>query len=150
MISKDKTYRTRGGREVRIYATDGGDGTAIHGSFKEGDRWQIVNWKSDGQFYEFHESHLDLIEVKPRHKRTVWLHVFNTSTVCATEDAYYDITNRIACIRVDLDFEEGEGLTEAVYSTGTSYTIGSGGSHSFDNGGGFTPSTWTKVTKEGL
>lgn len=51
-----------------------------------------------------------LIEVRPRHKRTVWLHVFKNSTVCATEEAYYDITNRIACIKVELDFEEGEGL----------------------------------------
>jgi len=52
----------------------------------------------------------DLIEVRPRHKRTVFLHVFKNSTVCATEEAYYEITNRIACIKVELDFEEGEGL----------------------------------------
>jgi hypothetical protein len=40
----------------------------------------------------------------------VWLHVFKNSTVCATEEAYYEITGRIACIKVELDFEEGEGL----------------------------------------
>jgi hypothetical protein len=115
MISKDKTYCTRGGREVRIYATDGGDGTAIHGSFKEGDRWQIVNWKSDGQFYEFHESHLDLIEVKPRIKRTVWINVYDNEVIhggwrTKEEAQGYHRNHCTACIKVDLDFEEGEGL----------------------------------------
>ena len=114
MISKDKTYRTRGGREVRIYATDGGDGTAIHGSFKEGDRWHIVSWKSDGKFYEFHESHLDLIEVKPRIKRTVWLNVYadksgDYSQARSIADCMAG-PNRIACVKVEIDCEEGEGL----------------------------------------
>ena len=115
MISKDKTYRTRDGREVRIYATDGGDGTAIHGSFKEGDRWRIVSWKSDGKFYEFHESHLDLIEVKPRINRTVWLNVYPNGVkdgvhAFRQEADYVSDKDRIACIKVDLDFEEGQGL----------------------------------------
>ena len=32
MIDKSKTYRTRDGREVRIYATDGVGDQAIHGA----------------------------------------------------------------------------------------------------------------------
>ena len=57
-----------------------------------------------------------LIEVKPRHKRTVWVTVWN--------NGYTETSNKpewrngspgcgqepIACIKVDLDFEEGEGL----------------------------------------
>ena len=55
----------------------------------------------------------DLIEVRPRHKRTVWLNIFED---CAgvwdsKKDANkYAIRERLACIKVDLDFEEGEGL----------------------------------------
>jgi hypothetical protein len=46
----------------------------------------------------------------PRHKRTVWLHVFKNGSVCATEESYYVPTGRIACIKVELDFAEGDGL----------------------------------------
>lgn len=61
----------------------------------------------------------DLVEVKPRIKKTVWVNVYNLPTdlpneiilhptrdkadKCAGED-------RIACLKLELDFEEGEGL----------------------------------------
>ena len=35
MIDKSKTYRTRDGREVRIYATDGERGLRVHGATKD-------------------------------------------------------------------------------------------------------------------
>jgi len=108
MIDINKKYRTRCGREVRIYATDGKGIYPVHGAVKVEGGWLPYTWKATG--VEGVNNVNDLIEVRPRHKRTVWLHVFKNSTVCATEEAYYEITNRIACIKVDLDFEEGEGL----------------------------------------
>jgi hypothetical protein len=110
MIDKSKNYRTRDGREARIYATDGNELKRVHGAFKNiySGCWTSCDWEASGSHWR--DTLLDLIEVRPRHKRTVWLHVFKNSTVCATEEAYYEITNRIACIKVDLDFEEGEGL----------------------------------------
>lgn len=110
MIDINKKYRTRDDREVRIYATDGGGYWPIQGAVKTSSNcWMPTSWDETGT--AFGSSGLfNLIEVRPRHKRTVWLHVFKNSTVCATEEAYYEITNRIACIKVDLDFEEGEGL----------------------------------------
>jgi hypothetical protein len=110
MIDKSKNYRTRDGREVRIYATDGGGYWPVHGAIQlSSSGWAPVSWDNDGNGCNlFHRD--SLIEVRPRHKRTVWLHVFKNSTVCATEEAYYEITNRIACIKVELDFQEGEGL----------------------------------------
>ena len=108
MISKDKTYCTRGGQEVRIYATDAGGLFPVHGAIFQDGTWHGMKWTEEGKTLV--NTVDDLVEVKPRIKRTVWLHVFNTGTVCATEDAYYDITNRIACVKVEIDCEEGKGL----------------------------------------
>jgi hypothetical protein len=106
MISKDKTYRTRDGREVRIYATDGGGVHCVHGAVRNPEGWAMCSWSL--------ESSCDLIEVKPRNKNTVWLNVYENridkpaySRAVADQYAFED---RIACVRVDLDFEEGEGL----------------------------------------
>ena len=110
MIDINKQYRTRDGHEVRIYATDaGGPKKTVHGAVKEKDGWYMLAWSKNGVVSNI-DRNLDLIEVRPRHKRTVWLHVWNGGTVCATEEAYYVPAGRIACIKVELDFEEGQGL----------------------------------------
>jgi hypothetical protein len=57
----------------------------------------------------------DLIEVKPRIRREVWVNVYPGPIVCelrytkadADDDA---MRNRIACVRLAIDCEEGEGL----------------------------------------
>ena len=110
MIDKNKTYKTRDGREVRIYATDGSGYWPIHGAIQLScSGWSSASWDNHGNAYNsFHRD--GLIEVRPRHKRTVWLHVFKNGSVCATEETYYVVSGRIACIKVELDFEEGEGL----------------------------------------
>ena len=114
MIDINKQYRTRDGREVRIYATDGIMPRPIHGAVKSSydSTWHSFQWHEDGRLVHniLAVDLSDLIEVRPRHKRTVWLHVWNGGTVCATEETYYVPTGRIACIKVELDFEEGEGL----------------------------------------
>jgi hypothetical protein len=115
MISKDKQYRTRDGREVRIYATDGHETYPIHGAIMD-QGWCPHHWTHDGRgaFTRF-----DLIEVKPRIKRTVWLNVFPEHdrplpTAMGYEsksdaDGMTDKT-RLACVKVEIDCEEGEGL----------------------------------------
>ena len=113
MIDINKQYRTRNGKKVRIYAADGQGKKSVHGAYWDGfvEGWIPLSWTKYGKFDLYQEIQpLDIIEVRPRHKRTVWLHVFENSFVCSTEKAHYDITNRIACIKVELDFEEGEGL----------------------------------------
>lgn len=116
MIDINKKYRTRDGREVRIYATDGRGGTAIHGAIKisSGD-WMQESWWSSGQLLTSLQSDSDLIEGRPRHKRTVWVNVYGSGVVpeaCSSKERA-DLAaacGRIACIKVELDFEEGEGL----------------------------------------
>jgi hypothetical protein len=112
MIDINKQYRTRDGREVRIYATDGVESEEVHGSVKRSYGWRAETWPINGLHSV--DSSLDLIEVRPRHKRTVWVNVYNDTTTGdyetkkkADKCAY---VNRIACIKVELDFEEGEGL----------------------------------------
>ena len=126
MIDINKQYRTRDGREVRIYATDGGDlfeDRTIHGAVKNRDRWVFAVWNATtGRCFASvkEETAMDLIEIRPRHKRTVWLAVYHNGYIEATSklewrngpciNGPYDGEKPIACIKVDLDFEEGEGL----------------------------------------
>ncbi|NDB68768.1 MAG: hypothetical protein EB015_12340 [Methylocystaceae bacterium] len=114
MIDKSKIYRTRDGREVRIYATDGGGEYPVHGAILDDDKWRISKWDKTGM-WAFHQTEYDLIEDRPRHQRTVWLNVYDNEVISggwktrAEADGYHE-RHRIACIKVDLDFEEGEGL----------------------------------------
>lgn len=119
MIDINKQYRTRDGREVRIYATNEGCGVAsVHGAIKcKDDIWHVYSWSEDGVSIFGQRTDKDLIEVRPRHKRTVWLNVHVNWSVIAhnsREEAdnlfCKDVAPRIACIKVELDFEEGEGL----------------------------------------
>ena len=116
MIDINKKYRTRDGREVRIYVTDGRGGTAIHGAIKTcSGYWLQESWWSSGQLLTSLQSDSDLIEVRPRHKRTAWLNIYGSGIV---PEAWSSKENadraaacgRIACVKVELDFEEGEGL----------------------------------------
>ena len=116
MIDINKQYRTRDGREVRIYATDGGQcGTLVHGAVFDNACWGSLVWNSNGSKYSWREDCLDLIEVRPRHKRTLWVNMYGSGVVpeaCRSKERA-DLAaacGRIACIKVDLDFEEGEGL----------------------------------------
>jgi len=116
MIDINKTYRTRDGREVRIYATDGGGRNPIHGSIKDEDGWIFQVWPKSGRYINEDEDYrIDLIEVRPRHKRTVWLNVYGGDWDAYTAESKKDADknasdDRIACIKVELDFQEGEGL----------------------------------------
>ena len=113
MIDKNKTYKTRDGREVRIYATDGGHGKIIHGAIKNGPHWDPFSWQSNGMVSCYDQNVEDLVKVCPRHKRTVWVNVYEENGPTAhrsRELADQYRCDRIACIKVELDFEEGDGL----------------------------------------
>ena len=113
MIDINKKYRTRDGREVRIYSTDTeGAKKAVHGAIKEKDGWYMLAWSKNGIVSNV-DRNLDLIEVRPRHKRTVWINVYEDSKPAlhlSRELADQYCLDRIACIKVELDFSEGDGL----------------------------------------
>jgi hypothetical protein len=113
----DKQYRTRDGREVRIYAVDCGGDYSVHGAFRYDDHWRSMQWTESGSPYV---SHLDdsfkLIEVKPRIQKEMWLNIYGGRQGMTTAfDTKVDCDNlaapnRIACVKITIDCEEGEGL----------------------------------------
>lgn len=117
MIDKSKTYRTRDGREVRIYATDGDTDGPIHGAILTRHGWKVTSWTSDGLWCLGAMDGSDLIEVKPRIKREVWVNVYPNDSVILdiahknkAEADFAATSGRIACVRLTIDVEEGEGL----------------------------------------
>ena len=111
MISKDKTYKTRDGREVRIYATDNGGFKPVHGAVAAHYGWCLREWNEDGTIGAYTDP-CDLIEVKPRIKRTVWLNVYERSVAGwdSKDKADGAGPGRVACVKVEIDVEEGHGL----------------------------------------
>ena len=113
MIDINKKYRTRAGAEARIYAVDGNEPRPVHGAFKSQTGWVGSCWQQDGIQSVF-EGHYDLIEVKPRIQRTLWLNVYadksgDYSQARSIADCMAG-PNRIACVKGEIDCEEGEGL----------------------------------------
>ena len=100
MIDINKKYRTRDGREVRIYAVDGDEPRPVHGAHKSQTGWVFSCWEEDG-VHLLSTGNYDLIEVKPRIKREVWLNIYERE---------HAARSRLACVRVEIDCEEGEGL----------------------------------------
>ena len=116
MIDKGKQYRTRGGHEVRIYATDGETAYPIHGAIKDNGEWESTTWTADGLIYENKpDNDLDLVEVKPRIKHTLWLNIYPDNAGSYLYNTRVEANNaackdRVACVQIDIDVEEGEGL----------------------------------------
>ena len=115
MIDPSKTYRTRDGREVRIYAVDGGGGMPVHGAILENGEWLTERWSAGGEWapQDCAASPYDLIEVRPRIQREVWVNVYRDIVEVFNTKHYADIhstNNRIACVKLVIDCEEGHGL----------------------------------------
>ena len=117
MIDINKQYRTRDGREVRIYATDGGHGKIIHGAIKNGPYWEAFSWQSNGMVSCYDQNVEDLVKVRPRHKRAVWLIVWSSNYIQVMNTPEWQISTSgrsgevpYACVKIELDYEEGEGL----------------------------------------
>ena len=109
MIDINKKYRTRACAEVRIYAVDVDGAGPVHGAFKSPAGWVVSCWRQDGTHLDL-GGHYDLIELKPRIQRTVWLAVYpkGVTGFCLKGSAVG--ANCLARYKVEIDCEEGEGL----------------------------------------
>lgn len=116
MIDINKKYRTRDGREVRIYAVDGGGGCPVQGTiFSKELGWLLATWSMDGCALNDIDHPADLIEVKPRIKRTVWVNLYLNGRTTLGHPSKEDADRcadhgRRACYKVEIDVEEGHGL----------------------------------------
>lgn len=115
-IEMGKTYKTRDGREVRIYAVDGGGLYPVHGAVLHDGEWNPESWSVDGRWDRLNQrdgNSNDLIEVRPRIVREVWVNVYPGGLRGYTSREEADdrrSADRIACVRLTIDCEEGEGL----------------------------------------
>lgn len=117
MIDINKRYRTRDGREVRIYAVDGGGGMPVHGAvLARSGEWLTERWSAGGEWspQDCAATPYDLIEVKPRIHREVWVNVYPDKMGAPNVNKAYVDRHReedcIACVKLVIDCEEGEGL----------------------------------------
>jgi len=109
MIDINKKYRTRDGREVRIYAVDGDEPRPVHGAIKSPTGWVVSHWPQDGVQSDFEGSN-NLVEVKPRIKRTLWVCVYPDELTWLGVEGYAIGDGCLARVKVEIDCEEGEGL----------------------------------------
>ena len=113
MIDPNKTYKTRDGREVRIYAVDGDAEGAIHGAILEKYGWRICSWTDTGKWLNGSVDRSDLIEVRPRIQREVWVNVYAGHEhvySCKIDAENGRARHCIACVKLTIDCKEGEGL----------------------------------------
>ena len=78
-----ETYKTRDGREARVYAVDGAGIWCIHGAIKEYGEWCSASWLSSGR----DDSDADHGDLMPP-KRDLWVNVFFRE---ATGDYFFGI-----------------------------------------------------------
>ena len=117
MIELGKQYRTEDGREVRIYALDAGGQTPVHGAIKRSGLWIVTSWSKEGR-WSISNPENNLVEVKPRIHREVWVNVFRHDDGAEFFETCESKANadliasdaRIACVKLVIDCEEGEGL----------------------------------------
>ncbi len=122
MISLDKKYKTRDGRDVRVLCVDAGGPFPVIALV---DQQLVYRFAEDGMLGRGKGHDLDLIEVKPEHRG--WMNVYKTydnispglmgggifphkhqADEQSKNGPLCGLSDRIACIPVH--FEEGLGL----------------------------------------
>lgn len=112
LITMDKKYRYRSGLPARILCIDGHIRQPVVSMTGTGG---VHTHCEDGRYLVYTGGHeYDLIEVKPRFKRKLWINIYENFINIMHEtkekaDAFA-FHNRIACVKIDIDVEEGEGL----------------------------------------
>ena len=105
---------TRDGRKVTLYCVDAPGSYPVHGRV-EGDD-EPYGWRKNGDFWSSGmESKLNLIQPPRRFRYEQWVNVYHVPNLGARhltkEDAdRHSGSARIACVKVIIEGEEGEGL----------------------------------------
>jgi hypothetical protein len=117
-IDMSRKYKTRDGRDVRILCVDGPYNNypvvgIISGNCKTLEWHHSGKYDVDGKLPHDH----DLIEVRPKVKVDFWINVYPGGWIGDIIHLSYDgatqgdpLHARIACIHIEREVEEGEGL----------------------------------------
>ena len=117
-IEMGKVYKTRDGSNVRLLCTDRRHHQyTVMGLIDQKDCDYAAYWTSNGicsASYPSSDS-FDLVEVKPRIKREYWVNLYPQEKIVGVynEKQNADIAamqGRIACTKIEIECEEGEGL----------------------------------------
>jgi hypothetical protein len=118
MIDIKKQYRTKSGKEVKIYAINEDGPFPVHGAVKGSHWWEMETWTQEGRVDHYMEREDDLVEVPKRIQQTVYLNIYDdsynnyVSVRYSKENALDKAEDELfACVKVDIDVEEGHGLT---------------------------------------
>ena len=99
IIDITKQYKTRDGKEIRIYATDCGGRYKVHGAYKSKDAWNMGSWTSNGIHFVGEEGELDLTEVPQLQDMDIV--VAWDDGECLEVTGIYDAVNN--CLNYDFD-----------------------------------------------
>lgn len=116
LISMDKEYRTRNGDAVEVLKIGiNHDKYPVAVVVTMDDGSQILRSRtSTGRVVCGVQSEGDLIEVKPRIKKNLRVNIYSDGAfACHPNKEIADsqaVDNRIACVKVEIDCEHGEGL----------------------------------------
>jgi len=110
-ITMDGEYQTRDGRKMRVLCVDAPHPLPVITISPAG---QVYRYPENGRYLsDLCDHSADLVPVPKRHKRTVWVNL-SPQLVGAYETRksadFFAHPDRIACLKLDLDFTEGEGL----------------------------------------
>lgn len=122
MIDLAKKYRTRDGREAKVFMVDAGTSHPVIAAYRDSDAgiWWSLHFTAEGRVSQSRTDPRDLIEVRPRIQREVWVNVYPEplqamswlflTRELADSAAASTKAERIACVKLVIDCEEGEGL----------------------------------------
>lgn len=112
MIDIAKKYKTRDGRDVRIYAVDGDSEFPVHGAIQGPRDWWLIRWSADGRFSGHTPNPSDLVEIKP--KITRWIVAHDMTGFATLEEARIAAERYVASgssvAVVPVTFRPGDGL----------------------------------------
>ena len=116
LISMDKQYKTRDGREAEVLRIDmNHKHFTVTAIVTNSDGTQSIRSRTSTGLTFLGREHVgDLVEVKPRIKQNIWLNFYQGKRPCVhltrKEADNNASSNRLACIKVPIDCEHGEGL----------------------------------------
>lgn len=119
MIDWTKPIQTRDGRPAELLKIGRISSGATHLVFIKGENNDDAFWAhEDGVIYPELPKNEDIINVPVKHKRKVWINMYEDTEACASSFTYSSRKTadshcgmgRIACIEREIEFTEGEGL----------------------------------------